>query len=285
MRNRYKVLAVTIIIMIFSSISIYSTIRIEKKQQERIMQERRKEELAQDLKEEAALKKEEIMAREKVRVKAWKEAKARAEAEAKARAEAEARARAAAAKAKAEAEARAKAAAAVRARIKAEAALHEVSEYGKGLAAYMRKVNYSLSEDLALAMARYFICYGDKYGIDPNIIVSIAQGESTFYPDAVSKSGEHKGLMQTSDDLARASGYEPDDVFDPEVSIMIGTKHLRAMIDMFGDLKLGITARAYGSGAVKAGKYKLEYAEKVLERAEAIENYLIAKGYFAIEGE
>lgn len=233
MKNRYKIFVIVLLIVVFSSVSIYSTIQGDKIQKEKI-----EKEMSIAVKEKI-----ETIAED---AKAVVEQKAKEEAEAKAKAEAEA--------------------------AKAEA-------YKKGLASYISSVNGNISNDLAWDMAGYFINYGNQYGVDPEITVAIAQGESTFYPDVVSSAESYKGLMQTSDGLAMASGYSPDALFNPEVSILVGTKHIGEMINNFGDTMLGLSAYAYGSGAVSSGNYNLDYAERVLSRVNGIKNYLSSNGY------
>ncbi len=232
MKNRYKIFVIVLLIVVFSSVSIYSTIQGEKSQQEIIE------------KKCNAAKDEIVVAAESA--KAVVEQKAREEAEAKARAEAEA--------------------------ARAEA-------YRNGLSSYISSVNGNISSDLAWEMAGYFIDYGKQYGVNPEITVAIAQGESTFYPDVVGSAECYKGLMQTSDGLAMAAGYSPDSLFNPEVSILVGTQHIGEMINRFGDTALGLSAYAYGAGAVNSGNYNLDYAERVLSRVSTIKSYLQNNGY------
>ncbi len=232
MKNRYKIFVIVLLIVVFSSVSIYSTIQGEKNQQEII--------------EEKYIAAKDEVVTAAGNAKAVVEQKAKEEAEAKAKAEAEA--------------------------ARAEA-------YRNGLASYISSVNGNISGELAWEMAGYFIEYGAQYGVDPEITMAIAQGESTFYPDVISSAESYKGLMQTSDVLAMAAGYSPDALFNPEVSILVGTQHIGQMINSFGDTTLALSAYAYGAGAVSSGNYNLDYAERVLSRVSTIKSYLQNNGY------
>lgn len=149
--------------------------------------------------------------------------------------------------------------------------------YVAGLSAYIRRVNGNISAGNAEGMARSFIEYGEKYGVDAKLIAAIAHNESTFYADAVSCE-DFKGLMQTGDGLARNAGFSPSQLFDYRVSIQVGAKYLRAKMDEFGDTKLALTAYNQGSGSVYSGNYSTGYAERAMERAEEMERCISVQG-------
>lgn len=151
-------------------------------------------------------------------------------------------------------------------------------KYIEGLSAYIISVNRNVSKGEALDMARNFVKYSDEYGVDEKVVMAMAQGESTFYSDVVS-SEDFKGLMQTGDNLAINAGYDPQELFKPEVSIKVGTKYLKAKMEEFGDTLLALTAYNQGSGSVNSGNYSTGYAELVMDRADSIETFLIENGY------
>jgi soluble lytic murein transglycosylase-like protein len=92
----------------------------------------------------------------------------------------------------------------------------------------------------------------DHHGVDPALIRAIIMAESSYNPNAVSRSGA-KGLMQLMPRTARALGVK--DILNPENNINGGTKYLRQMLDRFnGDVKLALAAYNAGSRYVK--KYK-----------------------------
>ena len=151
-------------------------------------------------------------------------------------------------------------------------------DYLKGLVAYIRHVNRNVTEGEAAAMVRYFVEYADRYEVDEKIVMAIAQNESTYYCDAVSCE-DFKGLMQTGDGLARNAGYDPTELFDPQVSIQVGARYLSIKLDEFGDMRLALTAYNQGSGSVHSGNYSTGYADLAMARAKGMENFLQVNGY------
>lgn len=150
--------------------------------------------------------------------------------------------------------------------------------YFDGLSAYIRHVNRNVTSAEADAMVECFVKYGEKYNVDEKVVMAIAQNESTYYADAVSCE-DYKGLMQTGDGLARNAGYDPGQLFNPEVSIKVGARYLSIKMDEFGDLRLALTAYNQGSGSVHSGNYSTGYADLAIERTAAMEHFLANRGY------
>ena len=151
--------------------------------------------------------------------------------------------------------------------------------YREGLAAYITSVNPTVTKEEALSMADAILAQSEVYGVDEKLILAIAHTESTYYSDAVS-CADCKGLMQTGDHLAEEAGYEPDALFDPKVSIAVGTSYISEQIDNFdGDLSLALTAYNQGPSTVYEGNYDTTYAETTMERVESIETFLFSEGY------
>lgn len=161
---------------------------------------------------------------------------------------------------------------------KAKAAAAKEAKYKKGLAAYIRSVNPSVSKTKSLNMAGYFIEKGEKYKVAPEVLMAIAQNESTFYTNARSPYG-YKGLMQTSDALARKYGYKPSSLYKAQVSIEVGARYLGGMKKQFKTYTKAVSVYAYGSGAVKSGNYSTALAKKVLKTRDKIEKYLERNNY------
>ncbi len=138
--------------------------------------------------------------------------------------------------------------------VKATAVNNQDEEYIEGLSAYIRHVNRNVTEGEADQMAENFVKYADQYGVDEKIVMAIAQNESTYYSDAVSCE-DFKGLMQTGDGLAENAGYDPSQLFNPEVSIKVGARYLSIKMEEFGDVRLALTAYNQGSGSVHSGNY------------------------------
>ena len=138
--------------------------------------------------------------------------------------------------------------------VKATAVNNQDEEYIEGLSAYIRHVNRNVTEGEADQMAENFVKYADQYGVDEKIVMAIAQNESTYYSDAVSCE-DFKGLMQTGDGLAENAGYDPSQLFNPEISIKVGARYLSIKMEEFGDVRLALTAYNQGSGSVHSGNY------------------------------
>lgn len=151
-------------------------------------------------------------------------------------------------------------------------------QYKKGLAAYIRKVNSNVSRSRSLTMAGHFIAKGKKYNLDPKVLMAIAKNESTFYAGAKSPYG-YKGLMQTSDALARKYGYKPSSLYKAEISIEVGARYLRAMKNRFKTYTKSLSAYAYGEGTVMSGNYSTSLAKKLLKTREDISRYLKRNNY------
>ena len=151
-------------------------------------------------------------------------------------------------------------------------------KYKKGLAAYIRKTNPNVKKSKSLKMAGYFIAKGKKYNLDPKVLMAIAKNESTFYTNAKSPYG-YKGLMQTSDALARKYGYKPSSLYKAEVSIEVGARYLRAMKNKFKTYTKALSAYAYGEGTVMSGNYSKSIAKKLLRTRKDITKYLERNNY------
>lgn len=161
---------------------------------------------------------------------------------------------------------------------KAEAKAAKEEKYKNGLAAYIRKINPNVSRAKSKTMAGYFISKGDKYNLDPKVLMAIAQNESTFYTSAKSPYG-YKGLMQTSDALARKYGYKPSSLFKANVSIEVGARYLGAMKKKFKTYTKALSAYAYGEGTVMSGNYSTALAKKMLNTRSQITKYLERNNY------
>ena len=86
--------------------------------------------------------------------------------------------------------------------------------------------------------------------LHPWLVAAVVNAESAFDPLAVSRAGA-SGLMQLMPSAALDHGVR--DVFDPLDNLRGGTRHLRAMLDRFGSLRLALAA--YNAGAATVERY------------------------------
>ncbi len=91
--------------------------------------------------------------------------------------------------------------------------------------------------------------FAGEYQIDPLLIKSMIAKESGFNPRAVSRKGA-QGLMQLMPATAARHGVRNS--FDPEENIRGGVKHMRFLLDSFGnDLSLSLAAYNAGENLVQ----------------------------------
>ena len=111
----------------------------------------------------------------------------------------------------------------------------------------------------------------DTYHVPLNLLKAVAQAESGFDPNAVSKAGA-QGIMQLMPRTAASLGVTNS--FDPEENIMGGAKYLSQMLDAF-DGNTTLALAAYNAGCGNVQKYggvppfeeTQNYVQKVLSYA------------------
>ena len=127
-------------------------------------------------------------------------------------------------------------------------------------------------------MAKYFIDAGEKYDLDPTILMAIAQRESTFRAKVTSPYG-YKGMMQTSDALAKKYGYKPSSLYNAKVSIDVAARHLKSLKKQYKTYTKSLSAYIYGGYAVSKGNYSKAAANSLLKTRKNINSYLKKHDY------
>lgn len=122
-----------------------------------------------------------------------------------------------------------------------------------------------------------------QFGYSPELLLAVISVESRFDAKALGRyrSGNLSGalgLMQlkyeTALEVAQNLGIEnlrPEDLFDPEINVVLGTAYLTRLISQFRNFKLGLLAYNLGPGTVRSTlsrkeKLPLRYYEKVLRQ-------------------
>ena len=113
-----------------------------------------------------------------------------------------------------------------------------------------------------------------KYNVSPDVVAAVIEAESEFNPRAVSRRGA-RGLMQLMPTTAKTLGV--DDPFDPRENIEAGVRHLRALMDRFGD-NLPLVLAAYNAGEVAVIKHggvppyreTRAYVKRIMKRLDRI---------------
>jgi soluble lytic murein transglycosylase len=120
-----------------------------------------------------------------------------------------------------------------------------------------------------------------QYGYNPELLLAVIAVESRFDPGALGRyrSGSLSGalgLMQIKYETAREmanmlgmEGLKRQDLFNPEVNVILGTAYLTTLITRFKSFQLGIIAYNLGPGTVRSTLSRKEalpmkYYEKVL---------------------
>lgn len=106
----------------------------------------------------------------------------------------------------------------------------------------------------------------NEYNLDPYLVASIINVESSYDPNAISIK-EAKGLMQIgpqtgkwASEVLGIENYKEEMLFDPEVNIKIGTWYLNRLLKEFNqDLDLVLMSYNAGSGNVNKWLNNKEY--------------------------
>jgi soluble lytic murein transglycosylase len=108
----------------------------------------------------------------------------------------------------------------------------------------------------------------ERYGVDADLVRAVIKVESDYNVFARSRKGA-QGLMQLMPQTARL--HKVANVDDPAENIRGGVRHLRLLLDRFGE-DLGLTLAAYNAGIKAVEQYRgippyaetQEYVRRVL---------------------
>jgi soluble lytic murein transglycosylase len=96
-----------------------------------------------------------------------------------------------------------------------------------------------------------------RHGLDPALVAALIRQESSFEPRATSVAGA-RGLMQIMPNvgrqLARSADYPFWDaalLYQPDVSLELGTEHLAGLLDDYKDVRHALAAYNAGSSRAK----------------------------------
>jgi soluble lytic murein transglycosylase-like protein len=106
--------------------------------------------------------------------------------------------------------------------------------------------------------------YSNKNRLDPFLVYSVIQTESSFLPGAVSPKGA-RGLMQVMPSWSSGFGISPDDLFHPAVNIRVGTSILRDELKRLRNVRKALAV--YNSGKSHG---RMHYVTKVMELYEML---------------
>ena len=126
--------------------------------------------------------------------------------------------------------------------------------------------------DSEIAIDAHIREVASRYGMSAELVAAVIEAESEFNPRAVSRQGA-QGLMQLMPKTAATLGV--DDPFDPRANIEAGVRHLRALMDRFGN-DLPLVLAAYNAGEVAVIKHRgvppyretRAYVKRILKRLD-----------------
>lgn len=119
--------------------------------------------------------------------------------------------------------------------------------------------------------------YSEQAGVAPSLAYAVMRAESSFSATATSPVGA-RGLMQlmpqTAAMILKEKKLEPERLYDPELNIRLGTKHLRELLDKYNGNETAVIA-SYNAGASNVNRWLKTYAN--LNAAEFIESIPFAE--------
>lgn len=132
----------------------------------------------------------------------------------------------------------------------------ELDESFKQTAIYQRIVNHPNAKRFEPMIVRY----AKQQNVEAALVKAVVAVESAFEPEVVSAKGAI-GLMQVIPETAQRYGVNDDKrrtvaqkLLDPAVNLNIGTRHLRALLELFAD-DAALALAAYNAGEGVVARY------------------------------
>lgn len=153
------------------------------------------------------------------------------------------------------------------------------SKYNEGLAEYIRSRNADIRPSVAQEYVFYFKNAAMESGIGVEWIMALAQCESRFRKDVVSKAGA-TGMMQIMQATGRGYGLSKTDLLNPKKNIDFGAKYYAQTLKGYkGDHIRALSAYQMGIANENKGGYEPKYANTIMWAQDNLKCYLQKNGY------
>lgn len=111
----------------------------------------------------------------------------------------------------------------------------------------LKAIRLALGALQNLSIAQMLSAAAMQYGLDPGLVMAVAQRESGLNPNIVNSSSGASGVMQLMPATAASLGVT--NIFDPLQNINAGVRYLAQLIQQFGgDVVKGVAAYDWGPG-------------------------------------
>lgn len=153
------------------------------------------------------------------------------------------------------------------------------SRYNEGLAEYIRSRNPNIRPSVAQEYAFYFKNAARENGIEVEWIMALAQCESGYRKDVVSRAGA-TGMMQIMQATGRGYGLTKDDLLNPKKNIDFGAMYYAQTLEGYkGDHIRALSAYQMGIAKENQGGYEPVYANTIMWAHNNLLGYLKSNGY------
>lgn len=144
----------------------------------------------------------------------------------------------------------------------------ELGNYNAAMGIYSQAQAKPGAEDITAwtllfpqAFRQFISKYSEQAGIEPSLAYAVMRAESAYVPTAKSPVGA-RGLMQlmpeTAATVLHTKKIEPEKLYNPELNIRLGSKHLRELIDKFNGNRIAVIA-SYNAGAHNVNRWLKTY--------------------------